>query len=578
MKEIIYLEIDEAITSAVDKIRKAEDNEVVLVMPKGATLLQSLINLKLLKKQSEKVEKNLSIVTNDKVGKTIAYQAGIPVYNHIDKDGTLEGIEEPKDIIIKESSEEKVDTASTIDDPLVSVDDEAKNKTKASLKKIYTPDEDNAGEEESEQEIVVGLTDDELAGKSFKIKKVPSISELEKDVSSDNPPKIRILRKRKILAVFLGIPFLAFSLGYIFIPKAEVYIKVKAENVPLDAQFKVDKEATRVDSSLKIIPGQFIDETVDEEKVFTATGKKQDGKKATGKVTLYNEWDGNPQTLVKGTRLRSGDGKIFRLLEEVTVPGSEPRQSEGQIVIVAGKISTDVEADEIGEDYNIGPSNFSIPAFTPQKQTKFYAKSVAAMTGGSTKEITIVSQEDADKAKEEFLVDLIKKYEEALVKNNPNHRLLKDALKIEAKEVKFSPPVGGEADKFTVKIKIVKRAVLFKGDDLDLLLKDLLKNEVEDKKEIHSTQIDEDKFVVQGVFASNFSQADFRFTADVDIIPKLDLDNIKKALRFRGVEVTKEDLMSYESVEEVKIEFWPFSMSHLPLISNNITVTVDVKK
>jgi len=568
MKKIIYLEIDEAITSAVDKIKKADEKEVVLVMPKGATLLQSLINLKLLKKQSEKAQKDLFIVTNDKIGKTIALQAGLPAYNHIDKDGSLQGIEELNYLTVKEVEEN--DLFSADDDPLISIDDESKKKTKESLKKIYT--------ENTEEKIITGLADDELSEKFFKISQVPSVSEIEEDNKAHITEKVHILKRRKIIAVFLGIPILVFVLGYIFIPRAEVYIKVKSEKVPIDAHFKVAKGAVGVDSVLKTIPGRFIDEVVEEEKSFIATGKKIDGQKAFGKVTLYNEWDGNPQTLIKGTRLRSSDGKIYRLINEVTVPGSEPMQREGQIVIVAGKIMADVEADEIGEEYNIGPSSFTIPAFTSQKQVKFYAKSTTPMTGGLTKEITIVSQEDADKAKENLLAEINKKYEDQIIKNNQNHRLLKDALKIEVKEISVSPAVGNEAEKFILKIKITRRAVLFKSEDLDLLLKDLLKNEVDDKKEIYSTYIDEEKFVVQGTFESNFSEADFRFTAEVDVIPNIESEKLKKALRFRGIQVTKEELMLYEGVEDVKIEFWPFAMPHLPLISDNINIKVDVKK
>ena len=57
--QTIYLESDEEITSVVDRLRKSEAKEIILVIPKGTALLQSIVNLKLLKKEAEKLKKHL---------------------------------------------------------------------------------------------------------------------------------------------------------------------------------------------------------------------------------------------------------------------------------------------------------------------------------------------------------------------------------------------------------------------------------------------------------------------------------------------------------------------------------------
>ena len=51
MDEILYLEPDEEITSVVDKLKGLEANSVGLVAPKGSSIVQSLVSLKLLQKQ-----------------------------------------------------------------------------------------------------------------------------------------------------------------------------------------------------------------------------------------------------------------------------------------------------------------------------------------------------------------------------------------------------------------------------------------------------------------------------------------------------------------------------------------------
>ena len=47
----LYLELDEEITSVIDKLTQIEDDEVILVAPIGAQLLSSLVNFKLLKRE-----------------------------------------------------------------------------------------------------------------------------------------------------------------------------------------------------------------------------------------------------------------------------------------------------------------------------------------------------------------------------------------------------------------------------------------------------------------------------------------------------------------------------------------------
>ena len=85
MDEIIYLESDEEITSVIDKLKalNAEQKAVSLVIPKGASILQSVVNLKLLQKEGAALSKDLCIVTQDRIGRNLASQAGFSVYDDI---------------------------------------------------------------------------------------------------------------------------------------------------------------------------------------------------------------------------------------------------------------------------------------------------------------------------------------------------------------------------------------------------------------------------------------------------------------------------------------------------------------
>jgi hypothetical protein len=77
MHKTLYIDIDEEITSIIDRMRKSEAREIIIVAPKNAMLLQSIVNLKLLKKESDRRKKQLLIITQDKIGKKLIEKAGI---------------------------------------------------------------------------------------------------------------------------------------------------------------------------------------------------------------------------------------------------------------------------------------------------------------------------------------------------------------------------------------------------------------------------------------------------------------------------------------------------------------------
>ncbi len=132
------------------------------------------------------------------------------------------------------------------------------------------------------------------------------------------------------------------------------------------------------------VPGQLQFKTTALEKVASkevpATKSEDVNERATGKVTIYNNFDDKPQRLITNTRFETKDGKIFRIRDSVTVPGKKTG-TDG--TVTPGSIEATVTADEPGEAYNIGPAEFKIPGFegTP-RYDGFSATSKDPMAGG----------------------------------------------------------------------------------------------------------------------------------------------------------------------------------------------------
>lgn len=90
MHKTIYIDVDEEITSTISKIRKEAAPDIFLVVPKDAMLLQGVINLKLLKKEADKIKKELILITSNKHAKKVIEDLGMEVRDGLVKQPSAE--------------------------------------------------------------------------------------------------------------------------------------------------------------------------------------------------------------------------------------------------------------------------------------------------------------------------------------------------------------------------------------------------------------------------------------------------------------------------------------------------------
>jgi hypothetical protein len=64
-KDVIYIDIDDEITSIIDKVNASKQKIVALVLPKRATVFQSIVNMKLLKRTADTTKKRVVLITSE---------------------------------------------------------------------------------------------------------------------------------------------------------------------------------------------------------------------------------------------------------------------------------------------------------------------------------------------------------------------------------------------------------------------------------------------------------------------------------------------------------------------------------
>jgi len=203
----------------------------------------------------------------------------------------------------------------------------------------------------------------------------------------------------------------------------------------------------------------------DRERVAKSTGVKDLERKASGQIIIYNAYSSAPQTLVRRTRFSTPEGKIYRIDGQVIVPGAKIVDGN----IVPSSIEATVYADEAGEEYNIGLTDFNIPGFNKSdaRYEKFYARSKTDMAGGFVGGLSIISEDDIFSVKEDLKNDikntLIKKAESSI----PNGFLYyTDLVMLDFVNDDSNPNAGDEVEEFTFKEKGILRAFLIRETDL----------------------------------------------------------------------------------------------------------------
>ncbi len=149
------------------------------------------------------------------------------------------------------------------------------------------------------------------------------------------------------------------------------------------------------------IPFVIASTSISKTKMLALSESRKVESKASGKIIIYNNYDANPQKLIKNTRFESVKGKIYRINQSVDVPGKKGS--------TPGSVEVTIYADSSGADYNIDNTTFTIPGFAgTARQSAFYAKTKGPITGGASGNKSLASLSDLNAAKDSLAIELDK--------------------------------------------------------------------------------------------------------------------------------------------------------------------------
>lgn len=365
-------------------------------------------------------------------------------------------------------------------------------------------------------------------------------------IEKEKKAKLPLLKLGLILVIFLTLGFSSF-----YFAKAKVEIWPETRNL----NFKTE---------IKNISGQFFEEEKESSMEFQSTGIIEKKELAKGKIRVYNKSE-KSITLIQKTRFLSDEGKQFRSLKAITIP------AKGYLDGV------EVVADGAGEEYNIGPSKFSVPGLAgTSRYLLIYAESLESMKGGFLGKTPQVSEDDLKNAERILLEKLSDLGKESLRKNVPEgYVFLDELLKQEVLEKFPLTKAGQELKSFIFKAKIKSVVLSFKKQDLEARAKEFVYSQIgADQKLVEESlnlnyslkEKDLDKGKVNlslEISAKSYSQPDFQILKE----------KIKGKSAIEGEYLLEKE----DEISKVKIKISPFWIKTVPQNTQRIEIELQIE-
>lgn len=323
---------------------------------------------------------------------------------------------------------------------------------------------------------------------------------------------------------------------------ASASIEVQPESRELNIRIRIDEET---------IPTQIFRVTREATNLFVATGKEDRAIKARGIIRVYNKYSNSTQTLVPNTRFISKEGKLFRSTQKLNIPGK-------------GQADVEVVAAQAGGDYNIGPSNFSLPGLAGSVlYTSVYGTSSESMTGGSVQTVSVVTKEDIALAKAELLASLSKNAKEALLRKIPEDIiLLPESLATDVLDDFSLIKEGSELDKFSYTAKVQASVFGIQETVSELFARKLLSDKMTQEERIDEQNL----LVAYQVESSSEETESISLELNVSSRVYYALDPVELRLRLKGASVDRVVVLlsEYPHLVSARVSLWPFWVNAIP--------------
>ncbi|MBI2007556.1 MAG: baseplate J/gp47 family protein [Candidatus Blackburnbacteria bacterium] len=379
----------------------------------------------------------------------------------------------------------------------------------------------------------------------------------------------------RFAGIFAVVFFFLLALGgvlYWYLPKAQITVYVAPKTLEKSVEFTADPQVSVISQADKTVPARKLETSVSGEKTGRASGTKTVGDRAKGKVVIYNA--GGSTTLKSGVVFTGPNSLKFTLDSDTPV-------ASGSSSANPSRTTVSVTASDIGAQYNlVSGTEFSVGNFA---KSALSAKNEEVLSGGTSREVSAVSKEDAATLEKELSEELLQKGAGSIGASlKKEDVLIEGSALLEPTSKTFSNKVGEETT--TLKLSIEGKVIAFvmPADALNALIKAALESDIPSGFVLRQDQVEvsykrkeqeERKEKKETVKEQNIFIAEVK----ANLLPKVDTDQISRAVAGKYQNVAKDYLAKIPGFTRAEVDFsirLPGKLETLPRIPKNIKVEV----
>lgn len=376
--------------------------------------------------------------------------------------------------------------------------------------------------------------------------------------------------------LFMVIGFVAgivalLIVGYVWLfllSTVTISVKAVTKTIAKEVSLTLDPDLTEPNADTLNIPAQKVTTSLVKETEGNTTGIKIVGDKAKGEALIYNKTDAQ-KSFPSGTVVSSGQLQ-FVTEAEVTVPASKENDSgtgkvygEAKVAVTAYLIGVE---GNITKDTELTVANFDKSSYT--------AKSLADFSGGTSREIRVVSKEDRElllsEAKKAMLEDAQKEFKDKSV--NGMYILPTEQLAIT--KATYSAELEAPTESLTLKLEGTVTALAYKTDDLFPLAEKVLADQVPQGYQLTDKPPEILSAPSQGTGTTKAVTLKANISAEAR--PKLDFNALQSEVAGMRVDGAKEHLESKKVMTDIEFMFTPAVaknvVKNLPKQPDKITI------
>ena len=540
-KDTIYIDVDDDITSIIDKVAASSSKIVALVLPKRSTVMQSVVNMRLLKRTTEDAGKSLVLITSESSVLPLAGAVGLYTA------ATLQS----KPFVPESSGAKAAGAASVVAAAAIAGEPEI-DPSKPIGVLAGDADEDTIQLDNETADTAV-----DAKTKTGKTKKPKKDKKLK-------IPNFDTFRKKLFLGI--GIFVLLGILWYVafyVMPSAKIYITTDTTTAAVNVSFVADPNAKEVDVDNKVVPAKSVEVKKNESQKSATTGEKNLGEKAKGNVTMTTSTNcvTPVSNIPAGTTVSSGNLSFVTQGVAVLAPSG---LEGGKCIFESGDVA--VIAANAGDQYNLSGRAYTVAGYGS------VVANGSNMSGGTNKIVKIVSQADIDTAKQKVPpqnFDAIKaELGEQLSKDG--YKPVTETFTSSEPVVTNTPNVGDEANEVTVNVATTHTMQGVQEEGLKKIIEEEAKKQDNfGEQAITDAGMDEAIFQVFNTLPSGATNMNVK--TDVTAGPQLDANAIKVQVagKRRG-EI--QSMLNQPGTKDVEVAYSPFWVTKTPKNQNKITI------